>query len=251
MSGHSKWANIKRRKAAVDAQKGKLFSKLAREITVAARQGGPNPDANVRLKAAIEKARSFNMPLENIQRAISRGQGTQEEGEFEEITYEGYGPGGVAILLEVWTDNRNRTAGEIRHIFSKRGGTLGESGSVAWMFERKAEVRVRANREDEERLLEALLDVEAEDVRAEEGGFVVLGRPEALQTISEAVRRAGFVVEEAELVREPKIRTEVHGEEAERLLSLLEALEDHDDVRAVYANFEMSEQEVVKALGEE
>jgi YebC/PmpR family DNA-binding regulatory protein len=250
MSGHSKWANIKRRKAAVDAQKGQLFSKLAREIAVAARQGGPNPEANFRLKAAVEKARSYNMPLDNIQRAIARGQGGGGEGQLEEITYEGYGPGGVAILLEVVTDNRNRTAGEIRHIFARRGGTLGESGSVQWMFERRAEVRVKADAQDEERVLEALLDAPAEDVRPEEGGFVVLGPPEGLQAMAEAVRRAGFVVEGAELVREPKVRTEVHGEEAQRLLVLLEALEEHEDVRAVYANFEMSEEEVAEALGE-
>lgn len=248
MSGHSKWANIKRRKAAVDAQKGKLFSKLAREITVAARQGGGNLEANFRLKAAVEKARSFNMPLENIQRAVQRGVGGGEANQLEELVYEGYGPGGVAILLEVWTDNRNRTAGEIRHIFHRRGGTLAESGSVAWMFERKASVRVAARPEDEEAILEALLDVGAEDVRQDEDGFVVVGAPEALKAINDALTKAGFHVEEAEIVREPKVRTEVHGEDARRLLTLLEALEEHDDVKAVYANFELSEAELAEAL---
>jgi YebC/PmpR family DNA-binding regulatory protein len=251
MSGHSKWANIKRKKAVVDQQRGKVFSKLAREIMVAARQGGANPEANFRLKAAIEKARSFNMPLDNIQRAIARGSGGGDAGQLEELVYEGYGPGGIAILLEVMTDNRNRTAGEIRHIFSRRGGTLAESGSVAWMFERKASLRVEAPPESEERIVEALLDVGAEDVRAEDDGFVVVAAPEDLQAVNDALTSAGFRVVEAEIVREPKVRSAVAPEEAKRLFGLLEALEEHDDVQAVYANFDLSEAEVAQALGQE
>jgi YebC/PmpR family DNA-binding regulatory protein len=242
MSGHSKWANIKRRKAAVDAQKGRIFSRLAREITVAARQGGGNPEANFRLKAAIEKARSYNMPLDNIQRAIARGTGAGGGADLEEIVYEGYGPGGVAILVEAMTDNRNRTAGEIRHIFARRGGNLGETGCVAWMFERKASVRVPAPPDAEERILEALLEVGAEDVRRDEDAFVVIGAPQDLQAITAALEAAGFAPTEAEIVREPKVRTEVEGAEAERLLALLEALEEHDDVQAVYSNFEIPDE---------
>ncbi len=240
MSGHSKWANIKRRKAVVDAQKGKIFSRLAREITVAARQGGPNPDANFRLATAIERARAENLPSGNIDRAIARGAGGGDEADYEELQYEGYGPGGIAVMALVMTNNRNRTAAELRHIFSKHGGALGETGCVAWMFKRRARVAVHAG--DEEELLLTAADVGADDVEAEEDGtFSVYGKPEELQSLRQGLIVRGVEVVSAEFTYEPSMRTEVGGAEQEKILSLLDALDDHDDIQDVFTNAEFSE----------
>lgn len=244
MSGHSKWANIKRRKEAVDAQKGRMFSRLSREIQVAARQGGPNPEANPRLRAAIEKAREYNLPMDNIQRAIARATAAEGGEGYEELLYEGYGPGGVAVLLEIMTDNRNRTAAEIRHVFSKHGGSLGESGSVAWMFTSQGVVRVAAQGVSEEDILAAASEAGADDFSREEDEYEVVCRPEALEAVRGALVKAGLAVKGTEIRRVPTVRVPVTGADAERLLRLLDALEDHDDVQAVYANFEMADAEL-------
>lgn len=242
MSGHSKWANIKRRKAVVDAQRGKNFSKLAREITVAARFG-PDPSSNFRLKAALDKARQYNLPAENVERAIQRGSGSGADDQVEEILYEGYGPGGVAVLLECMTDNRNRTAAEIRHIFAKRGGNLGEAGCVAWLFERKAVLHIEASPDDENDVLDRALEAGAEDVAPEEDGFTVIGAPETLQGLSAAFESGPGKVRQSGLERLPKTRIEVSGKDAEHLLDLVDTLEDHDDVQAVWSNFDLSDEE--------
>ena len=240
MSGHSKWAKIKRRKAVVDAQKGKVFSRLAREITVAARQGGGNPDANFRLATAIERARAENLPTGNIERAIARGVGGGDDSNYEELQYEGYGPGGVAILLQVMTDNRNRTAAEIRHLFSKHGGSLGETGSVGWMFQRRAKVRVRAK--DEEELLLTAADVGAEDVEPEDDScFAVYGKAEELRALREGLIAAGIDVVAAEFTMEPTVRAEVGAADQEKVLSLLDALDEQDDVQEVYTSADFGE----------
>jgi YebC/PmpR family DNA-binding regulatory protein len=240
LSGHSKWANIKRRKAVVDAQKGRIFSRLAREITVAARQGGANPDANFRLATAIERARAENLPTGNIDRAIARGAGGGDEADFEELQYEGYGPGGVAVMALVMTNNRNRTAAELRHLFSKHGGALGESGCVAWMFKRRARVTVRAA--DEEELLLTAADVGADDVEGDEDGtFAVYGKPEDLQSLRQGLIERGVDVVSAEFTYDPSMKTEVGEADQEKVLALLDALDDHDDIQDVFTNAEFSE----------
>jgi YebC/PmpR family DNA-binding regulatory protein len=240
MSGHSKWASIKHKKAATDAKRGQLFTKLARAITVAAREGGGDPDANYTLAAAIEKARSCSMPKDSIQRAIDRGTGGGDAGEaIERVVYEGYGPGGAAILVEVLTDNRNRTSAEIRHAFDKHGGSLGEPGSVAWQFEKKGVMVVAGDRYGEEDLL-AAIDAGADDV-VEDGDLLkVTSGPSSLAAVREALEAAGVEVQSAELAMEPKAVVEVAEEaEARSLMRLMEALDDHDDVEAVHANFDI------------
>jgi YebC/PmpR family DNA-binding regulatory protein len=240
MSGHSKWASIKHKKAATDAKRGQLFTKLARAITVAAREGGGDPDANYTLAAAIEKARSYSMPKDSIQRAIDRGTGGGDAGEaIERVVYEGYGPGGAAILVEVLTDNRNRTSAEIRHAFDKHGGSLGEPGSVAWQFEKKGVMVVAGDRYGEEDLL-AAIDAGADDV-VEDGDLLkVTSGPSSLAAVREALEAAGVEVQSAELAMEPKAVVEVAEEaEARSLMRLMEALDDHDDVEAVHANFDI------------
>jgi YebC/PmpR family DNA-binding regulatory protein len=225
----------------VDAQKGKIFSRLAREITVAARQGGGNPDANFRLATAIERARAENLPSGNIERAIARGVGGGDDTNYEELQYEGYGPGGVAILLQIMTDNRNRTAAEIRHLFSKHGGSLGETGSVGWMFQRRAKVRVRAA--DEEELLLAAADLGADDVEPEdEGTFAVYAKPEELRPLREGLIAAGYDVIAAEFTMDPTVRAEVSEEDQDKVLSLLEALDEQDDVQEVYTSADFGDE---------
>ncbi|MDD2422052.1 MAG: YebC/PmpR family DNA-binding transcriptional regulator [Heliobacteriaceae bacterium] len=244
MAGHSKWANIKHRKARVDAQKGKLFTKYAREIMMAARQGGGDPNANFQLKLAIQKAREANLPNENIQRAIQKGSGGTEGANFEELVYEGYGPGGVAVLLELVTDNRNRTAGEIRHLFTKYGGNLGESGCVAWMFAPKGLVRIEAAAPlDEEALILAALEAGALDVNLEdETAAVVFTAPADLETVKASLLGTNYQVVAAEVTLVPQNTVEVTDQEqAGKVLKLLEALDDHDDVQGVYANFEVDD----------
>ncbi|BDG60812.1 YebC/PmpR family DNA-binding transcriptional regulator [Caldinitratiruptor microaerophilus] len=251
MSGHSKWAQIKRTKAKNDAERGRLFSRLAKDILSAARAGGGNPDANLRLKVAIEKAREANMPVENIERLIARATGQAGGSAYEEVVYEGYGPGGVAILMEILTDNRNRTAADIRSIFNKHGGSLGESGSVAWMFARKGVIRVNRAENDitEDDLLAVVLDAGAEDLRAEDDAFEITTAPDDLDGVLRALERAGVKVEEGKVQRVPVTTVEVSGETARRLLRLLEVLDQNDDVQNVYANFDIPEGELAALEG--
>jgi YebC/PmpR family DNA-binding regulatory protein len=240
MAGHSKWAQIKHKKAATDAKRGKLFTKLARAITVAAREGGGDPEGNYTLVAAIEKAKSYSMPKDNIQRAIDRGTGAGGAADaIERAVYEGYGPGGAAILVEALTDNRNRTGAEVRHAFEKHGGSLGEPGSVAWQFENKGVVLVDGARYGEEDLL-AAIDAGAEDVAADGDSLKVTASPQSLAAVRGALEAAGVEIESAELQMEPKAVVEVEVEdEARRLMRLMEALDDHDDVESVHANFDL------------
>lgn len=243
MAGHSKWANIKRRKAAEDARRGKLFSKLARMISVAAREGGGDPAANTRLRLAIEKAREANMPADNIERAIKRGVGEIEGASYEEMVYEGYGAGGVAILVEALTDNRNRTAGELRHLFSKHGGNLGEAGCVAWMFQKWGTIvldRARLGLEEDD-LLEIALEAGAEDVAWEEDQVVILTRPDQFHEVREVFQAREMPIIEAEITMRPTNAVEVSEADASKVLRLLDALEEHDDVQAVHTNAEIPE----------
>ncbi len=250
MSGHSKWANIKHKKARMDAKKGKVFTKMAKELTVAAKRGGGDPEANPRLKAAIQKAKEANMPNDNIERAIKKGTGEIEGVVYEEITYEGYGPAGVAILMDVATDNRNRTAGEIRHLFSKNGGSLGESGCVAWMFERKGYIAVDLTEDmDGEELMLAAIECGAEDVSVEEDTMEITTSPEDLEQVKEQLAAEGINVSVAEVTMVPKNTVQVTDEnDAQKILNLMEILEDHDDVQNVYANFDIDD-ELMKNLG--
>lgn len=237
MAGHSKWANIKHKKARQDAAKGKIFTKVAREIIVAVRQGGDDLENNFRLRLALQKARNANMPNDNINRAISRGIGGTEGAELEELTYEGYGPGGVAVLLDILTDNRNRTAGEIRHIFSRYGGNMGESGCVSWMFKRQGLIFVERDQcpLDEEGLMLAVLEAGAEDVRESEQGWEIVTAPEDFEQVREALAEKGVELVEADITMLPDNLTEG----PEQVLKLIEALEDHDDVQNVYTNWDM------------
>jgi YebC/PmpR family DNA-binding regulatory protein len=242
MSGHSKWASIKHKKAATDAKRGQLFTKLARAISVAAREGGGDPDSNFTLAAAVEKAKSYSMPKDNIQRAIDRGTGAGGGDEqIERVVYEGYGPGGAAVLVDTLTDNRNRTGAEVRNLFDKSGGNLGEPGSVAWQFEKKGVVLVDGDRFSEEDLIPAI-DAGAEDVVPEDEMLKVTTAPTDLAAVRAALEEAGVDVESAELAREPNAVVEIAEEaEARALVRLMEALDDHDDVESVHANFDIPE----------
>ena len=243
MSGHSKWSSIKHKKGAADAKRGKLFSRLTRAIIVAAREGGPDPAANLALQNAIEKARSYSMPKDNIERAIARGSGAGADTEtFEHIVYEGYGPNGVAIIAEALTDNRNRTASDVRHVFTKNDGNLGTSGAVAWLFERRGIVMVDADRADEDTVTLAAAEGGAEDVTQDGSSFEVTTSPEALSSVREALEQAGIEVESAETTMVPKTTIELDDEAAARkTLRLIDALEELDDVSEVYANFDIPE----------
>ena len=243
MSGHSKWSSIKHKKGAADAKRGKLFSKLTRAIIVAAREGGPDPAANLALQNAIEKARSYSMPKDNIERAIARGSGAGADTEtFEHIVYEGYGPNGVAIIAEALTDNRNRTASDVRHVFTKNDGNLGTTGAVAWLFERRGIVMVDAERADEDSVMLAAAEGGAEDVIQDGSSFEVITSPEALSSVREALEQAGIEVESAETTMVPKTTIELDDEAAARkTLRLIDALEELDDVSEVYANFDIPE----------
>src|SRR3954454_21231581 len=239
MSGHSKWAQIKHRKAATDARRGQLFTKLARTITVAAREGGGDPEANFTLAAAVQKARDYSMPKENIQRAIDRGTGAGGGADaIERVIYEGYGPGGAAILVEALTDNRNRTSADMRHIFDKHGGSLGEPGSVAWVFEKRGVVMVDAERYSEDDLIVAI-DAGAEDVIKEGDSFKVVSATEDLAAVREALEEADIDIDSAELTMEPKNVVEVTGPDAAAVMRLMDGLDDHDDVEADHANFDI------------
>jgi YebC/PmpR family DNA-binding regulatory protein len=242
MSGHSKWSSIKHKKAATDAKRGQLFTKLARAIQVAAREGGGDPETNYTLAAAVEKARSYSMPKDNIQRAIDKGTGAGGAGdEIERVVYEGYGPGGVAVLVDTLTDNRNRTGSEVRNAFDKNGGGLGEPGSVAWQFSKKGAITVDGARYSEDDLLVAI-DAGAEDVQEDGDSLRVLSAAEDLAAVRSALDEAGVEVRSAELVMEPNAVVEVSGQaEARAMMRLMDALDDHDDVDAVHANFDIPE----------
>ncbi|MGH3135191.1 MAG: YebC/PmpR family DNA-binding transcriptional regulator [Gaiellaceae bacterium] len=243
MSGHSKWSSIKHKKGAADAKRGQLFSKLSRAIIVAAKEGGPDPAANLALQNAIEKARAYSMPKDNIERAIAKGSGADAEGSsFETVIYEGYGPEGVAVLVEALTDNRNRTASEVRHLFAKHGGNLGTTGAVAWQFERKGVVLLPAIGVDEDDLVLAVVDAGAEDVERDGSSFVVTSAPEELSAVRAAVEAAGLEIESVELAMVPKVTVAVGDEStARKLVRLVEGLEEADDVQDVYANFDIPE----------
>jgi YebC/PmpR family DNA-binding regulatory protein len=251
MSGHSKWSSIKHKKGAADAKRGKLFSKLSRAIIVAAKEGGGDPDNNLSLQNAIEKARSFSMPKDNIDRAIAKGTGEGADGAaFETVVYEGYAADGVAVLVETLTDNRNRTAADVRHAFSKHGGSLGTTGSVAWLFERQGVVLVPAEGVDEDELTLAAAEGGAEDVALDGDVFQVTSAPEALSAVREAIEAAGFTVESADSAMLPKTTVEVADEAtARKVMKLIDVLEDNDDVQEVYANFDIPEQVLEAVAG--
>lgn len=249
MSGHSKWSSIKRKKTATDEKRGRMFSKLLRAIEVAAREGGPNVEGNMTLASAVEKARDFSVPVDNIERAIKRGSGAIEGSRYEEATYEGYAPGGVALFVEVLTDNRNRSAQEVRHTFERLGGNMGDPGSTAWMFSRKGVILVeKANAPDEDRVMEVALESGAEDMSDSESQWEITTDPAAFRAVRDALQQAGIEVASAELTMAPQSTVPVAGEKAKSVLALLEALEDLDDVQAVYANFDIPE-EVLAAAG--
>jgi YebC/PmpR family DNA-binding regulatory protein len=243
VSGHSKWHSIRHKKGAVDAKRGKLFSKLTRAIIVAAREGGPDPDNNLALQNAIEKARESSMPKDTIERAVARGAGTDSDAEaYEQVTYEGYGPNGVAVLVEALTDNRNRTAADVRHIFAKNDGNLGTSGAVAWLFERNGVILVPADSADEEEVMLAAADAGAEDVSVEGSSYQITSAPEDVTSVRQALEASGIQLESAEITMLPKTTVRIEDEAAARkLLRLMEALEENDDVQDVYANFDIPE----------
>ena len=250
MSGHSKWASIKRKKGATDAKRGQLFSKLVRAIIVASRDGGPDPAANLALQNAIEKAREAAMPKENIERAIAKGSGTgTDAAAYETVTYEGYGPGGVALFVEALTDNRNRTAADVRQAFTKSDGNLGESGSVAWLFERKGLILV-AGETDEDELVLAAADAGADDVEPEESSYRVTTAPEALHAVRAALEEAGMPIESAEATMLPKTMVSIEDEAmARKVVRLMDELEDNDDVQDVYSNFDIPERVLEAVAG--
>ena len=243
MSGHSKWSTIKHKKGAQDARRGKLFSKLSRAIIVAAREGGADPATNLTLQNAIEKARSYSMPKDNIERAVSRGAGASADSDaFEQVTYEGYGPSGVAVFVEALTDNRNRTAADVRHVFSKNDGSLGASGAVAWLFERKGVLLVDAGASDEEEVTLAAAEGGADDVTLDGSSFQITSAPEDLAAVRNALEATGITVESAQVTMVPKTTVEVEEESAaKKILRLMDALEENDDVQDVYSNFDIPE----------
>jgi YebC/PmpR family DNA-binding regulatory protein len=250
LSGHSKWSSIKHKKGAADAKRGKLFSKLARSIIVAAKEGGGDPANNLALQNAIEKAKSYSMPKDNIERAIAKGSGSDADGAaFEAIVYEGYGPEGVAVIAEALTDNKNRTASDVRHIFAKFGGNLGTSGAVAWQFERRGVVLVAAGGVDEDELFLAAADAGADDLEQDGEVFQVTSAPEQLAAVRGAIEDAGFSIDSAELAMLPKTTVAIDDEgKARQLMRLIDALEDNDDVQEVYANFDIPEQVLEAAV---
>jgi len=244
MSGHSKWATIKHKKAATDAKRGKAFTRIIKEIMIAARGGGGDVDMNPRLRKAVTDAKAASMPADNIKRAIMRGTGELEGGQIDEITFEGYGPGGAAVLVLVATDNRNRTVSEIRHMFSKNGGNLGEVGSVAWMFERKGQIIVEKDKAGEDQLMNLVLEAGAEDMRDDGEDWEVISAPESHEAVLEAIKKAGITTASEEIGMLPKNLTKLEGKNASAMLRLSEALEEHDDVQNVYSNFDVDEKEL-------
>ncbi len=246
MSGHSKWSTIKRKKGAADAKRGKIFTKLIRELSTAARLGGGELDSNPRLRLVVEKAKSANMPKDNIERAIQKGLGNTEGAQYEEGVYEGYGPGGAAILLETLTDNKNRTVGEVRHALTKNGGSLGASGSVSYLFEKQGLITVRTADIEVDAVMEAAIEAGAEDIVEGEDHIDVVTTPSDFEFVRDALGRCGFEPSVAEISMEPSTTVSLTGKDAEQMLRLLDALEDLDDVQNVYANFEISDEEMAK-----
>lgn len=249
MAGHSKWKQIKRKKAVTDARRGAAFTKLIREITIAAREGGGDPAGNARLRAAVDAAKAQNMPAENIERAIKKGTGELEGVTYEEVTYEGYGPGGVAILVEAATDNANRTVADVRHVFSRHGGNLGSANSVAWMFDRQGQVVVEGHDVEEDRLLEAALEAGATDLTRDGDQFVVTTEATDLQGVQDGLHERSFPVASAEIALVPKSTVRVDGRDAERVLRLLEALDELDDVQRVHSNFDIDAEQMLEVSG--
>jgi YebC/PmpR family DNA-binding regulatory protein len=248
MSGHSKWSSIKHKKGAADARRGKIFTKLIKEITVAARLSGGDPDGNPRLRTAIQAAKAENMPKENITRAIKKGTGELEGTSYEEVNYEGYGPGGVAMLIDCLTDNKNRTVADIKHLFDRHGGNLGEPGCVSWMFEKMGVILFDKDTVDEEKLLDAALEAGAEDVKESETEFEVITSPSEFDPVKKAFDDKGLIYSVAEISMVPKNTVRLDGKKAEQLLNLVEAFEDNEDVNHVYANFDIPD-EVMEAIG--
>jgi len=248
MSGHSKWSTIKRKKGATDAKRSKVFTKLNREIASAARSGGADPDSNPRLRLAIEKSRLANMPKDNIARAIKKGTGEDGADAYEEIVYEGYGPGGVALYIEALTDNKNRTVGDVRHALTKYGGNLGANGCVAYLFEKKGVIRFPAAEVDLDQLMDAALEAGAEDVTEQEDTIEVITTTVDFQSVRDALAEANFVSEEAEITMEPSTMVKLEGKDASSMLKMMDHLEDLDDVQNVYANFDISEEEMSRLM---
>jgi YebC/PmpR family DNA-binding regulatory protein len=244
MSGHSKWSTIRHKKAAQDAKRGKIFTRLIKELTVAARMGGGDPEGNPRLRTAVAAAKAANMPADNIKRAIQKGTGELPGVSYDEVIYEGYGPGGVAILVEALTDNKNRSTSEIRHLFVKHGGNLGEPNSVSWMFEKKGQFVVPAPGTTEDALMEVVLEAGAEDLTQEDDTFVVQSSPEAFEAIRGALETAGIETNEASVVREPTSTVHLDGKKAQQCVKLLEGLEEHEDVQQVFANLEFDDEDM-------
>jgi len=250
MSGHSKWATIKHKKAATDAKRGRVFTKLIREITIAARVGGGDPTSNPRLRSAIAAAKNENMPNDNIERALQRGTGQLEGEQFEEVNFEGYGPGGVGMILQVVTTNRNRVVSEIRHLMGRHGGNLAETGAVGWMFSRKGQIVVPKELAGEDKMLSIVLDAGAEDLRDDDSAWEVLTPPEAFEPVREALTKAGIAPASAEIAWVPQNYVKLTGSAAQQMLKLVETLEEHDDVQHVYANFDIDEKELAAIAAE-
>ena len=248
MSGHSKWHTIKHKKGAADAKRGKVFTRIIKELTVAARQGGGDADANPRLRTIVAEAKSVNMPADNIKRAIQRGTGELPGVSYEEVTYEGYGPGGAALIIETLTDNRNRTVGEMRHLLSKYGGNLGEANSVAWMFEKKGYIVVDKAKVDEETLMAAALDAGADDLRDDGDTWEVMSAPDTFQQVLEAVKGMGVEPAAAEVAMLPQNYVKLEGRPAQQMVKLMEAIEEHDDTKKVWSNADIEEKEIEASL---
>ncbi len=248
MSGHSKWHSIKHKKGAADAKRGKLFTRIIKELTVAARDGGGDPDSNPRLRTVIADAKAANMPADNIKRAIRRGTGEEPGVSYEEVTYEGYGPGGVALMVEVLTDNKNRAVGEIRHLLTKHGGNLGSSNSVAWLFDKQGYVLVDRDAVDEERLMTAAIDAGADDFRDDGSHWEIISAPESFDAVAAAVRALGVEPASAQVAMLPQNSVVLEGKPAQQMMKLMGALEDLDDIRHVWSNFDVSEKEIEASL---
>ncbi len=249
MSGHSKWATIKHKKGALDAKRGKIFTRLIKEITMAAKQGGGDPDSNPRLRTAIAAAKAENMPADNIKRALQRGTGELPGATYEEITFEGYGPGGVALIVEVTTDNRNRTVSEIRHAFGKNGGNLGETGSVAWMFHKKGYIVVPKSAGKEDDLMGVVLEAGGDDIRDDGDNWEVMTEPAAFETVVNAIKNAKIETTMSEVSMIPQNYIKLEGNAANQMIRLLEAIEDHDDVQHVYSNFDVDQKQLEEVAG--
>jgi YebC/PmpR family DNA-binding regulatory protein len=248
MSGHSKWHSIKHKKGAADAKRGKIFTRIIKELTIAARAGGGDPDSNPRLRTIVAEAKANNMPADNIKRAIRRGTGEEPGVSYEEAMYEGYGPGGAAVMIDVLTDNKNRTVGELRHMLTKHAGNLGETNSVAWMFQKKGYFVIEKEKADEEALLAAVLEAGADDMRDDDDNWEVLAPPEAFTQVQEAIKALGIEPAAAEVALLPQNYVKLEGKTAQQMVKLMEALDDHDDVRHVWSNFDIAEKEIEASL---